>query len=200
MFSSLGSKKNIFIGGNSAPLGVFWNLKEAYEEKYFYFIINPHNLIYESRKPGAACLCVFCWRTFCAIVVKLKHEYQTIRDWTASQTNTNTVQRRRRSQGAWPREVGGVSSSSAGTLQNSGCRPPGAQHPDGCSTSKDIPAFLRAPITAQQCFLCFYFIYCLNTLTRRIHHRCKHTENFNTIYCESSSRKSQVGNTEEGRL
>lgn len=49
-------------------------------------------------------------------------------------------------------------------------------------------------------FLCFYFIYCcLNTLTRRIHHRCKHTENFNTIYCESSSQKNQVGNTEEGR-
>lgn len=102
--------------------------------------------------------------------------------------------------GVWHGQVGGDSTSSAGNLPN-GCRPPGAQNPDFCSRSKEIPAFLRAPITGQQRFLCFYFIYCcLNTLTRRIHHRCKHTENFNTIYCESSSQKNQVGNTEEGRL
>lgn len=90
---------------------------------------------------------------------------------------------------------GGDSTSSAGNLQN------GCQHLDLCSTSTEILAFLRAPIMGQQRFLCFYFIYCcLNTLTRRIHHRCKHTENFNTIYCKSSSQKNQVGNTDEGRL
>lgn len=57
----------------------------------------------------------------CCFIVKLKHEHGTIEDWKAAQTNTDTVKRQRWDQGAWSREVGGDSASSAGERPT--CRP-----------------------------------------------------------------------------
>lgn len=123
---------NVFA--NTLASRVFWNVRKTYQEKYFYFIINPQSRIYESIKPG----CMFvCFRTFCFISVKLKHEYGTTEDWKASQTNTDTVKRQRRGQGAWPRDVGGDSASSAGE------RPQGTFQTQS-PTAGHIPASLRA--------------------------------------------------------
>lgn len=126
-----------------------------------------------------------CFRTFCFIIVKLKHEYRTIEDWKAPQTNTDTVKRQRWGQGSWSRDVGGDSASSAGerqlstTLSTAGCM----------LTSTGMLAFLRAAIRDGSLSFVFILFFCLNTGTRTIHHGRKHTENFDTSTTDRPARR-----------
>lgn len=126
-----------------------------------------------------------CFRTFCFIIVKLKHEYRTIEDWKAPQTNTDTVKRQRWGQGSWSGDVGGDSASSAGerqlstTLSTAGCM----------LTSTGMLAFLRAAIRDGSLSFVFILFFCLNTGTRTIHHGRKHTENLDTSTTDRPARR-----------